>query len=287
MGSYHGTCGVTNLPIEEGDEVVLFVVENASSDVNFDSIGVHNSDAFFHPVSPPIRAVYKDYGRYSPVRDGGLAARIFLGWIGKISTDFENISNWIDFEKKIGDGHSVPGKEFDANSGEFEKSHKQVFVFPIHAKIYEKIVSHVLENEETKSFLDSRMKSAMAHAKLHELVKLPNPEEEFGRAFLESNGFTDTNFPLHEIAAPAFALKGKNATLEDVPSPAIEFVAFRMGMDAMRKTFAPLNGLGSQVENYDLHRDVGALVLEHAQKKLESQKEAEEKFRNSSIQRMI
>lgn len=59
MGCWNGTCGVTNTPIHEGDEIVLFVL---------DSFGVLSGGGFCYttsmyiPVSLPIKGKYDGYG---------------------------------------------------------------------------------------------------------------------------------------------------------------------------------------------------------------------------------
>lgn len=56
MGSWHGTCGLTNLPITSGDEMFVFPILETHSD------SMCYSTALYRPSVLPFRAKYNDYG---------------------------------------------------------------------------------------------------------------------------------------------------------------------------------------------------------------------------------
>lgn len=61
MGSYNGTCGISQLPIREGDRIVVFpLIARGKSHVGGSS-WVYSND-LFEPLTPPLLGTYDDYG---------------------------------------------------------------------------------------------------------------------------------------------------------------------------------------------------------------------------------
>lgn len=61
MGCWNATCGISDLPIFYGEEVVLYIIEK-SSKANGNGLGFCYSDDIYEPISPPIYGNYNDYG---------------------------------------------------------------------------------------------------------------------------------------------------------------------------------------------------------------------------------
>lgn len=57
MGSWNKTCGISNLHIKNGDEVLVFVLQQATGNDRC------YSTAFFSPIVLPFYSTYADYGR--------------------------------------------------------------------------------------------------------------------------------------------------------------------------------------------------------------------------------
>lgn len=58
MGCWHETCGISNLPIKGGDEVVIFVLTN-----NYSSIEMIDESVSLYSVLPiPFYGIYNEYG---------------------------------------------------------------------------------------------------------------------------------------------------------------------------------------------------------------------------------
>ena len=59
MGCYNGTCGISQLPITEGEDVVLFILKK-NKDIN--GFGICYSDDAYMPIDIQIFSQYDDYG---------------------------------------------------------------------------------------------------------------------------------------------------------------------------------------------------------------------------------
>ena len=71
MGSWNGTCGISNLPIEHGDEVVLFIIrEKNLSECR--GGGFYAPADLFEPISLPIIGRYKGYGLIDNIENENL-----------------------------------------------------------------------------------------------------------------------------------------------------------------------------------------------------------------------
>lgn len=75
MGSWYGTCGISQLPITYGDEVALFVLSrNQYTQIRTESytqIGGSfvNSYDLYHPICLPVFGTYYDYGVIENITD--------------------------------------------------------------------------------------------------------------------------------------------------------------------------------------------------------------------------
>jgi hypothetical protein len=68
MGSWSGTCAVTNLSIEVGDPVVIFLLANVDDREHNDN-GFCYVDDIWCPIGLPIYGKYADYGEMEPDPD--------------------------------------------------------------------------------------------------------------------------------------------------------------------------------------------------------------------------
>jgi hypothetical protein len=69
MGSWDGTCALTNLPIKAGTEVVLFILEKHSyNEVDEVGGGCVHADALYTPIPFPIIGEYDDYGTLEDIK---------------------------------------------------------------------------------------------------------------------------------------------------------------------------------------------------------------------------
>lgn len=102
MGSWNGTCGLTNLPILYGEDVYVFpIVENQGS-------SFCHSNALYRPTAIPFRAVYNDYGGCADSHGAGID--IIMGWI---------CENLVEMEVGENQFHDIAVKKKLFNSNTF------------------------------------------------------------------------------------------------------------------------------------------------------------------------
>ena len=70
MGSWNGTCGVSQLPIISGDKVRLFIlIPNQIEGIKEEPNSFVYSTDLFRPLGLPIRASYSDYGAVEDIEE--------------------------------------------------------------------------------------------------------------------------------------------------------------------------------------------------------------------------
>ena len=70
MGSWNGTCGVSQLPIISGDKVRLFIlIPNQIDGIKEEPNSFVYSTDLFKPIGLPIRASYSDYGAVEDIEE--------------------------------------------------------------------------------------------------------------------------------------------------------------------------------------------------------------------------
>lgn len=62
MGCWNETCGVTQMPIESGDPVRLFLIVEREHSYNKEGGALHYSTDLWRPFGLPLRGLYNDYG---------------------------------------------------------------------------------------------------------------------------------------------------------------------------------------------------------------------------------
>lgn len=121
MGSYHGTCAITNLPIYEGERTVLVLLTETSKTWSLKG-GMSNPNDLFEPLCTPLHGVYNDYGCIREVEDesGNILPMIQkLCKKGEILVQNPEDDNFLDsldsFLKEVGRGNvsiQYIGKEY-------------------------------------------------------------------------------------------------------------------------------------------------------------------------------
>ncbi|MEX3713473.1 hypothetical protein ABFV99_13810 [Cytobacillus horneckiae] len=68
MGCWNATCGISNLPIFYGDEVVMYIIErNQIAEGN--GLGFSYPYEMYEPIAPPIYGRYNDYGGIEDIKN--------------------------------------------------------------------------------------------------------------------------------------------------------------------------------------------------------------------------
>ena len=68
MGSWNGTCGVTQLSISSGDPIALFLLVQVDNEESHSQGFCHPTD-IWSPIGPPVFGIYNDYGGIDQIED--------------------------------------------------------------------------------------------------------------------------------------------------------------------------------------------------------------------------
>lgn len=73
MGSWNGTCALTNLPLGQGTPVVAYVLHLTNSNFSIPGGGFIHATDMAHPVGPALRGEYNGYGGVGNLHGPALA----------------------------------------------------------------------------------------------------------------------------------------------------------------------------------------------------------------------
>ncbi|MCA3264521.1 MAG: hypothetical protein ING19_00510 [Azospirillum sp.] len=298
MGSYHYTCGITNLPILEGDPVVLFPVQQTKRSV---SALPTNAGRDYVPIFSAIGATYADYGMFDS--DHPAASR----FVEAVNTAHRGTRkfDWRSLQKatfKDGeDGLLLPFTNFDGQRAVRDSS--GIAFFAVHKRVYESVCAAAIANDDVVGFRSSMRfhvngaaynliaeRTALRRLKREREAAGRTPESgakdfadesamnfitRFYRRLLnDSTPFVDAIdvLPPEGDAALEYAKafhRGDaefdvEAFIDAIPKEILDAAAFHWAMTEMRKTYAPPSGGGSQSFALDLH----AAAIEQAKHQL-------------------
>lgn len=235
MGSWYGTCGVSQLPIVDGDKVVLFLLQkNVDEDVSYN--GMCHSDEIYEPVSVAVIGEYNDYGRIV-VKD--YDSRSILKLYGE-DADLTDV-----------------GKLIDEKSEE-----KGLYFMLVHFDIYNKVIAEYgnMKNWFTKG------KSYRSYMKesIQEFIELNRSENSLTAFMGNANRFkAETQWKLsiytEKTKKDIFDEDYKNDKLVDKLA---DLMTFRHAMSESRKLWIPQAGQGSQERDYTMNKIIGTFVNE-------------------------
>lgn len=231
MGSWNGTCGVSQLPIMYGDDVAIFLMKKNKYNRE-DYMGCVHSDNFYEPVSPAIFGRYDDYGR---VTDVIADKRVISGLYGE-QDDYSDIGNIID-----------------------EQSEKKgLYIMLVHLEVYKEIV--VKFGVRNKFFTKKlSFNEFMRNQMLAYLTTVREDPEGF-HIELDHNHFKmSTGFALRFYQNPE--IYEDNMDNDSLVDSVVDYLVFKDAMQDSRKLWIPQAGNGSQDQDYDMVKIVGEFAV--------------------------
>ncbi|MBL0929460.1 MAG: hypothetical protein IBJ15_04980 [Alphaproteobacteria bacterium] len=137
LGLFDVACGVTGIPIRDGDEVMLIVIEPCTTSVPFKPEFQTRSDGMYRPVSLPIPAIYMDGGNFEPTKDGIDRAREFVAALNAVLEQRGRleIADWQDFIEKNRERVAFPGKEMTGK--ELQSDTRPYHLYAVHRDIFD------------------------------------------------------------------------------------------------------------------------------------------------------
>lgn len=250
MGCWNGTCGISQLPIIEGERVILFpLTKNLRGDN--EGGGYCYSDNQYKPISIPIFGTYDDYGKvYNVDNIGDVVYRQFCSMLKK---------------KEINNPNDVNPQNIEELIYQIERRNLPNIGFMlVHEAIYKKMVAEVSSRVSLRDNVSLRERFEQI---VHEYIDRVNELMSAGKnsfqllfdEILEANDFRmlfskwKLNFLLDEVV--------RNSS-EELFNRIIDFMLFSTAMDISRKSWVLQAGAGSQDEEYFIHKLIAEFILE-------------------------
>lgn len=248
MGDWNQTCGLSRLAIRPGDKVVLLIL-NQSTESNCYGNGFCYSNEIHKPVVTPIKAEYFNYGEFKNVEENLLVK----SYLNKI----------VDYKLK-----EIPESNFLINNYLDNIISNPLNIQEINFSI-EDIVNYLINQGDLPG-----ISYMVFHRNLfYGLIK------DFGNRIL-----FDKEIPYREFLTECFhrnleyiqsrltsingesfidlikILKSVNK-LDIIKDDLIDLIIFDRLMNVSRMYYTPQSGVGSQCEEYEVHRIIAEFVL--------------------------
>lgn len=288
MGCWNETCMVSNLPILDGDKVVMILLIPSHSFI--DGTGYTNKD-LFKPCSMPIFGDYDNYGSVTNITNANYTLE-YLKDLNK--RGFLNIENdFTDLESLLGN-EMIGAKYSPSGFNPYHKEHKLVISRAfIKREFYDLLIklglnnSNYWDNEKTSSNIKDFMlkqfnkcvDNFIIRAMPTDLTKIPRSiEEDFHYAMPENKiremlmeaSLDRTN--THDIGF--FARTYLYSVDKELIETVANFILVDYTMTRLGKTWISIN-TGSQDGHYDEQKELAELMLEIINQELEQEEENE------------
>lgn len=265
MGSWEGTCGVSQLPILYDEEVALFILvknnltQRMSKTEEIGGGGLVHPDSLYKPICLPIFGNYADYGMIDNIEDKGDVVLSHLKYMRIYSSNEEyGIDNLSDFLRKI------------------ERNKIDNFGFMmVHKDLYYEMIDYIrpmsyfyTKEKDIGEFYKNETESLL------KIMKENNLGEDFIRKNLTLEDYRNPDLKIYEfthdkrIAHNMFTKKTddymqyyRNPELyennKDLLENMVNFLLFTEIMECSRKLWIPQAGKGSQDREYEYAKIIG------------------------------
>ena len=290
MGSFNGTCGITQLPIEAGDKIRLFILlneENRTSRLNteiseHEGGGFCGTNGFWSPFGPAIECEYNDYGSVENITENK-NAQIQLSHLKDRIRLLETCRlKYYNFPKKdkMSLGNLIKAIERGSviyNDPIFGKDLNVGFMM-VHEDIYQSMISYdhieAIHNDNGYMYKSYRNKLLSIPKNWYERclnIVLNYEKDDVFSAMMELS----QDYPLYENSDESGIRKYKNI-LNDYAKQKLplennevkealnllsEYIVFLNSMQSARKSWFPQGGKGSQDSDFDIHKIINKASL--------------------------
>lgn len=279
MGSWNETDGITQLPINVGDKVRVFVMVSQNFRSGFGGGGSCYSNELWAPIGPAIQGVYDEYGGVEKIviNENSKMVEDYLakGW-SIIPSDHEwdkvpeilSLSDYLHFIER-GRGKF---KE------EFQKEQELGLMF-VHEDIYQAMIhfdcieahhnwsAHSYEympfsqslKLDLKGWYENQLENFKPHIykELDHLYELMGDIDD-GRLFYQStrNGLKSFKKIFQKLAKKQVPFDHEKT--QKLVNDILELLRFNITMSKARKQWIPQSGKGSQQNNTDIYQVINA-----------------------------
>lgn len=299
MGCWCETCGVTQLPINAGDKVRVFVM--TSEEGYFFSKGgaggggtCYSTDRW-SPIGPPVQGEYDDYGGVEKIVNDDNAKMVesilAKGWV-----PLTKENDWDEVPKKLELGDYLHYIERDRGKFQPRTSKEQhLGIMFVLEDVYQAMVK--FDSIEAHHYYDERTYEYMPMSKgfmiefkdwyNHQLEREKSRKELKGSADIDKlydvladmdggrlfgsyrdNGLKAFKKPLQALAVEEVPFEDKR--VQKLVKSAMEMLMFQVGMTRARKQWMPQSGKGAQQNDLDIYQ-----VINKASEKIIAKREKE------------
>lgn len=264
MGSWYATCGVSNLPIQDNDEVVLFILEGKQENVLLGADGFCYADTFFDPILP-LFAKYYDYGDFSIIHDKNkdIVCEYIRnkfknkGYIcKKENVELDNLQVE-EFVKLVKEGYIYKNICFD--------KYAPVGYMLVHRDIYEKLMNSIDKNDWEMQMVDSSYNLMMRDVK--------ERKKDLTECFIESSQeVIDKKLAISLNYAVDFSFTKNLKDIiikicmkevgEEVETEILNLAYFKQIFTKLRKVWMPQSGCGSQASYDEMYVVLAEAMIE-------------------------
>lgn len=256
MGCWNGTCGLTRLPILEGDRTVLVVLRQRARDLTGGGI-VYQNDVF-EPITPPIKGVYNDYGNIEYIEPNPITEKYLKSIV-----------------KKLGDENCKKDKIYLTGKTELEKYLyfiERGYIKGIAFEMFlEEAYNKVVETMGNRYFYKSDVT-------LKESIEEPANKYKYAKdsfkELINDNKFKDI---LKRLSEDGFEFYRKNLNKEEsLRSKLVELILLNIAMSYSRMFWSPQAGAGHQSREYKIIDVLSNYAIEHIDKLYQQRKKDNE-----------
>lgn len=270
MGSWNGTCGLTNLPITSGERAVWLPLMST----RHPGAIYYNPSDLYMPMGFAIRGSYNDYGCIEKI-DETTPAKLMLEYfkdlikIKELINVSENKHDKMAL-KTIDDLVKLVEREYlvtidssnDVLKG-LRATGRLVGCMMFHEKAYDCVLTEISgripygKNKTTEFYIVQQIKKWMNEISSDEHDRMFNMSHYRFVRYVEDN-LSGGSYYLDRI------YKEK---LKSMIPAIVEHYLFHIAMNYLRKMYMPQNGSGSQCDEMVLHTHLAGFVSDHLKKK--------------------
>lgn len=284
MGCWNVTCGLTNLPIRNNDEIVQIIVKGNGK---ISAIHSHYANDYFSPVGLPLYGTYNDYGAIEQVEEytSPVLASFMLGFIKDYIVEQEQGENkyhdievkkeGLDFEKVSAAMHKnrliIKDRQFILNEESpvgFDYKEVETLMMPMffHRKAYDAFMKGkfdswgIKERQDLVDIMDAKIKMFQNNGKnIHESMT-----EVQRMTFNYMRVDTLKAMALSEVERDNYFKNLKESLFvagdkiiephEDLYNAMIDVIWMDHCLQALRKIWLPNTYSGSQSQEYEYYK---------------------------------
>lgn len=268
MGSWNGTCGLTNLAIRSRDKIVLFPIQS-QKEAETNGSGFTETYRLYSPITVPIHGKYNDYGGIENITKNEKEVYDHLQLL---------VNNPYQYQKiELIDESRIREKEEDESDCQYlinkiigRGHYSSLGYMMVLEEAYEKVIERSKTRKEKllssiKEFLNAyslALSSGKSKDDLETCFNLGRELNIQGNLFLRSVSDYDNAFTSFKEILHSLHLKG-----DSVINSLIDLMVFNSALEDLRKHWCLQSGAGSQEDDYEAVELLSLDIIEISEKR--------------------